>query len=91
MCRAKFGNWFPIWRPLGLFAFTAAKEVIGSSDMKAQDRYLMFVHWSEQDQLYVGYCPDLFPAGGVCHGATSVEAYGKLCEIVEDTVKTSEE
>ncbi len=53
--------------------------------MKAQDRYLTFVRWSEEDQLNVGYCPDLFPAGGVCHGSTSVEAYGRLCEIVEDT------
>jgi predicted RNase H-like HicB family nuclease len=51
----------------------------------------MFVHWSDEDQLYVGYCPDLFPAGGVCHGATSLEAYGKLCEIVADTVSTAEE
>lgn len=49
----------------------------------------MFVHWSEEDQLYVGYCPDLFPAGGVCHGGTSMEAYGKLCEIVEDTVEAA--
>ena len=58
--------------------------------MKAQDRYLTFVQWSEQDQVYVGYCPDLFPAGGVCHGATAPEAYARLCEIVEDTVKTAE-
>jgi predicted RNase H-like HicB family nuclease len=59
--------------------------------MKPQDRYLAFVRWSEEDQLYVGYCPDLFPFGGVCHGDTSVEAYGKLWEIVEDTVATAEE
>lgn len=58
--------------------------------MRPQDRYLMFVRWSEEDQLYVGYCPDLFPAGGVCHGATPVEAYGRLCEIVDDTVETAE-
>ena len=59
--------------------------------MKAQDKYLMFVRWSEEDELYVGYCPDLFPAGGVCHGVNALEAYGKLCEIVEDTVKIAEE
>jgi predicted RNase H-like HicB family nuclease len=59
--------------------------------MKAQDRYLMFVQWSEEDHLYVGCCPDLFPAGAVCHGATPVETYTKLCEIVEDTVRTAEE
>jgi predicted RNase H-like HicB family nuclease len=58
--------------------------------MKQQDRYLMFVQWSEADRLYVGYCPDLFPAGGVCHGASSVEAFEKLDEIVEDTVTTAE-
>jgi hypothetical protein len=39
--------------------------------------------------LYVGYCPDLFPAGGVCHGGSPVEAYATLCEIVEDTVETA--
>jgi predicted RNase H-like HicB family nuclease len=59
--------------------------------MKTQDQYLMFVNWSESDQLYVGYCPDLFPAGGVCHGATSVEAYQKVSEIVEDTVSTAQQ
>jgi len=58
--------------------------------MKTQDRYLMFVRWSEQDHAYVGYCPDLFPAGGVCHGATAPEAYAHLCEIVDDTVTTAE-
>ena len=58
--------------------------------MKPQDRYLMFVQWSEADKLYVGYCPDLFPAGGVCHGASSLEAYDKLLEIVDDTVTTAQ-
>jgi hypothetical protein len=58
--------------------------------MKPQDKYLMFVRWSEEDRLYVGYCPDLFPAGGVCHGRTQLEAYGKLCEIVADTVEAAE-
>lgn len=58
--------------------------------MKTPDRYLSFVRWSDDDQLYVGYCPDLFPAGGVCHGNTPVEAYTLLCEIVEDLVTTAE-
>ena len=58
--------------------------------MKVQDRYLTFVQWSEEDQFYVGYCPDLFPAGGVCHAGSAVEAYGKLWDIVQDTVKTAE-
>jgi predicted RNase H-like HicB family nuclease len=59
--------------------------------MKSQDRYLMFTRWSEGDKAYIGYCPDLFPYGGVCHGNTPVEAFTKLCEIVDDTVLTAEE
>ena len=59
--------------------------------MKAQDQYLQFVQWEEADSLYVGYCPDLFPWGGVCHGATAVEAYARLAEVVEDTVTTAQE
>ena len=58
--------------------------------MKVQDQYLQFVRWEEADGLYVGYCPDLFPWGGVCHGATSVEAFTRLSEIVEDMVSTAQ-
>jgi hypothetical protein len=31
--------------------------------MEPPDRYFMFVRWSEEDRLYVGYCPDLPDAG----------------------------
>lgn len=58
--------------------------------MKTQDRYLTFIRWSEEDQAYIGYCPDLFPAGGVCHGTTAVDAFAKLYEIVDDTVTVAE-
>jgi hypothetical protein len=43
----------------------------------------MYVDWSEEDQLYIGYCPGLF-LGGVCHGGNRLEAYAKLMDIVED-------
>jgi hypothetical protein len=55
--------------------------------MKAQDQYLKFVRWEEADGLYVGYCPDLFPWGGVCHGTTEEEAYRQLCLLVAEEVK----
>jgi len=55
--------------------------------MKPEDRYLKFVSWSEEDALYVGYCPDLFPWGGMCHGATEGEAYRQLLELVRDEVE----
>ena len=55
--------------------------------MKAQDQYLKFVRWEEADGLYAGYCPDFFPWGGVCHGATEEEAYRALCALVLQEVK----
>jgi predicted RNase H-like HicB family nuclease len=54
--------------------------------MKPADRYLKFVLWSEEDGLYVGYCPDLFPWGGVCHGKTEEETYAKLCALVREEI-----
>jgi hypothetical protein len=32
---------------------------------KVGDRYLMYVDWSEEDELCVSYCPDLFPGRGL--------------------------
>jgi hypothetical protein len=55
--------------------------------MNASDRYLKFVQWSELDSLYVGYCPDLFPWGGVCHGATEEETYHQLTVLVREEVE----
>lgn len=55
--------------------------------MKPHDRYLKFVRWEDDDALYVGYCPDLFPWGGVCHGTTEEEAYRQLCALVNEEVE----
>ena len=52
--------------------------------MNTSDQYLKFVQWSKADSLHVGYCPDLFPWGGVCHGASEEETYHQLTELVRD-------
>jgi len=54
--------------------------------MNTSDRYLKYIQWNEQDSLYVGYCPDLFPWGGVCHGVTEEETYHQLTELVREEV-----
>ena len=63
--------------------------------MKTEDQYLKFVRWSDDDKAYVGYCPDLFPWGGVCHGADEEQTYRELCGLVraeiEELVKTGKE
>ena len=54
--------------------------------MKTEDRYLKFVRGMEEDAAYVGFCPDLFPWGGVCHGAEEEETYHALCELVREEI-----
>ncbi|MEO5960490.1 MAG: pilus assembly protein HicB [Opitutaceae bacterium] len=56
--------------------------------MKPEDRYLKFLRWSDEDRAYVGYCPDLFPWGGVCHGATEESTYNKLLLLVREEVRS---
>lgn len=55
--------------------------------MKTEDQYLRFVRFSEEDGFYVGYCPDLFPFGGVCHGETEEATYGQLCLLVREEIQ----
>ena len=55
--------------------------------MKIEDQYLKFVRWEDEDGLYVGYCPDLFPWGGICHGTKEEETYGQLCALVREEVE----
>jgi len=55
--------------------------------VKPQDRYLRFVRWEDADGLYVGYCPDLFPWGGVCHANSEQDAYRQLCALVAEEVE----
>jgi len=54
--------------------------------MKPADQYLKFVRWSEEDSLYVGYCPDLFPWGGICHGADEEQTYRRLGALVREEI-----
>jgi hypothetical protein len=55
--------------------------------MKSEDTYLKFVRWSDEEGFYVGYCPDLFPWGGVCHSATEEETYAALCVLVREEIE----
>lgn len=52
--------------------------------MKADDKYLKIVEWSEEDQCYVGTCPGLLYGG--CHGDDETAVYQELCGIVEEII-----
>ena len=49
--------------------------------MKASDHYHKWVEWSEEDQAYIGRCPDLITG---IHGDDPVKLYEELCDVVED-------
>ena len=52
--------------------------------MKAGDRYLKIVEWSEEDRCYVGSCPGLM-FGGI-HGDDEAKVYRELCQAVEEWI-----
>ena len=50
--------------------------------------YSKFVQWSDADQRFIGYCPDLF-IGGICHGSDEQKVYRELTKLVaEEIVET---
>lgn len=57
--------------------------------MKARDRYIKIVEWSEADGCYVGTCPGLM-SGGV-HGRDDRAVYAELCQVVDEWVRIQEE
>ena len=52
--------------------------------MKDSARYIKIVEWSEEDQCFVGQCPELI--GPCCHGDNEEQVYSELCTIVEEWI-----
>jgi len=52
--------------------------------MKSIDQYDKWVEWSEEDQTYIGICPDLITG---IHGDDPVQLYSELCEVVDDVIR----
>jgi hypothetical protein len=52
--------------------------------MKTADQYHKWVEWNEEDQVYIGKCPDLI--SGI-HGEDPVRLYAELCEVVQDVIE----
>ncbi len=51
--------------------------------MKTSDQYHKWVEWSEEDQAYLGKCPDLITG---IHGDDPRQVYGDLCDVIDDIV-----
>ena len=50
--------------------------------MKPTDIYHRWVAWSEEDDCYIGYCPDLF-RGGV-HGNDPIDVAKELQQTIDE-------
>ena len=52
--------------------------------MKPNDQYHKRAEWSEEDQTYIGKCPDLI--SGI-PGDNPPQLYGELCEVIKDVIQ----
>jgi predicted RNase H-like HicB family nuclease len=57
--------------------------------MSKGDKYVKIVEWSDEDNCFIGSCPELFYGG--CHGPDAKSVFAELCEIVEDTIQLYEQ
>lgn len=57
--------------------------------MTKGERYEKLVEWSEEDNCFIGSCPELFFAG--CHGTDAKQVFAELCEIVEEMTQLYEQ
>lgn len=55
--------------------------------MKLIDQYHKWIEWSDEDQTYIGRCPDLITG---IHGDDPVRLYAELCETIDDVIQSLE-
>ncbi len=46
--------------------------------------YAKIIEWSDEDQCYIGRCPDLMLGG--CHGDDERAVFEELCQAVDDVI-----
>jgi predicted RNase H-like HicB family nuclease len=51
--------------------------------VKPIDEYHRWVEWSDEDQVYIGKCPDLITG---IHGDDPVKVYEELNEVVQEVI-----
>jgi len=50
--------------------------------MSETKKISMWIEWSDGDGAFIGYCPQFFPYGAVCHGRTEAKVVMKLAALV---------
>ena len=57
--------------------------------MNNKDKFLKIVEWSQEDNCYVGSCPELIYGG--CHGNDPRAIFDQLCRIVDEIIALYDE
>ena len=52
--------------------------------MKHHIQYHKWIEWSNEDQAYLGKCPDLITG---IHGDDPIKLYAELCDVVEEVIQ----
>lgn len=52
--------------------------------MNKSAQHHKWVEWSEEDQTYIGKCPDLITG---IHSDNPTQLYTELCEVIEDVIQ----
>jgi hypothetical protein len=55
--------------------------------MSETKRVAMWIEWSDEDGAFLGYCPQFFPYGAVCHGHTEGKTLYKLAMLVREELE----
>jgi predicted RNase H-like HicB family nuclease len=55
--------------------------------MSGTKKITMWIQWSDEDGAFIGYCPEFFPCGAVCHGHTEAKTVTKLARLVRQELE----
>jgi len=55
--------------------------------MSETKKISMWIEWSDEDGAFLGYCPQFFPYGAVCHGHTEAKTLMKLATLVREELE----
>lgn len=57
--------------------------------MKKSDLYKKIIVWSEEDNCFIGTCPELMDGG--IHGKDALKVFKELCVAVDEVIEIYEE
>lgn len=61
----------------------------GMNKVNPGGKYVKLIEWSDEDNCFIGSCPELFYGG--CHGNDAQSVFAELCQIVEEMVQLYQE